>query len=404
MDIFESLKKRGLIKQTVFEDDLKKILREKSVSFYVGIDPTADSLHIGHFATILMAKRLQLAGHKPYLLIGGGTAMIGDPTGRTDMRQMLTTEQINNNIKKIEVQLKKYFDFSKDNKAVIVNNADWLLKLNYVNFIRDIGANLSVNKMLTYDCYKNRWEKGLTFLEFNYMPMQGYDFLHLFTTYNVVLQVGGDDQWSNILAGEDLVRRKTGKPVFALTFPLLTKADGGKMGKTSGGAVWLDAEKTDPYVMFQYFRDIDDSMVESTMKMLTLLSVEEIEELTKYHDERMNNAKERLAYEVVKLVHSQSVADEMLSKARASFSNNAEEMLSKSLVVEPNEKIVDILLKSNLVESKSEARRLILANAIKVNGRTISNIEDTLTPDEFSSKNFILHKGKKNHLKIEIVG
>lgn len=399
-NIFDELKERNLIKQVVFEDDLKEMLSQKSVSFYVGFDPTADSLHVGHFATLLLASRLQKAGHKPYILVGGGTALIGDPSGRSDMRPMMTKEQVQHNVDCIKEQCKKFVSFEGENGAVIVNNADWLLNLNYIDFIREVGTNLSVNKMLSYECFKQRYERGLSFLEFNYMPMQAYDFYHLYKTFGVELEVGGDDQWANMLEGADLIRRKLQKPAFAMTFPLLTKSDGTKMGKSSGGAVWLDANKTSPIDMYQFFRNIDDSMVEQELRMFTYLPLNEIQELTKYKDERMNNAKEILAYEIVRIVHGQNVADETIQKVKASFAGDTENMPEEHLKLGDFATILDLVVRFGGAKSNGEARRLIDGRAIKIDDRTIDNYFDEVT--EKANKQFVFHKGKKLHILVKI--
>ncbi|MDE7158045.1 MAG: tyrosine--tRNA ligase, partial [Clostridiales bacterium] len=302
-NVMDTLRARGFIKQTVYEDELYEKLGKESVPFYIGFDPTADSLHVGHFMQLVAMKHMQDAGHKPIILIGGGTAMIGDPSGRTDMRAMMTKETIAHHVECFKKQMARFISFEGDNGAIVVNNADWLLNLNYVDFLRDIGVHFSVNKMLTAECFKSRMERGLSFLEFNYMLMQAYDFLVLHQKYNCSLELGGDDQWSNILAGADLIRRKEQKPAFAMTFTLLTTSEGKKMGKTQKGAVWLDANKTSPYDFYQYWRNTDDADVEKCFKLLTFVPLEEVEGLCKYKDERMNAAKERLAYELTKTVH-----------------------------------------------------------------------------------------------------
>lgn len=399
-NIFDELKERNLIKQVVFEDDLKDMLSKKSVSFYVGFDPTADSLHVGHFATLLLASRLQKAGHKPYILVGGGTGMVGDPSGRSDMRPMMTKEQVQHNVDCLKKQCEKFVSFEGENGAVLVNNADWLSTLNYIDFIREVGATLSVNKMLSYECFKQRYERGLSFLEFNYMPMQAYDFYHLFKTYGVELEVGGDDQWANMLEGADLIRRKLQKPAFAMTFPLLTKSDGTKMGKSAGGAVWLDPEKTSPFDMYQFFRNVDDSLVEQELKMFTYLPLNEILELTKYKDERMNKAKEILAYEIVKIVHGQEVADETIQKVKASFAGDTENMPEEHLKSTDFATILDLVIRFGGAKSNGEARRLIDGRAIKIDDRTIDNYFDEVS--EKSNKQFVFHKGKKLHILVKI--
>ena len=320
------LYERGFIKQTVYEDDLRKLLDSESVPFYVGFDPTADSLHIGHYIPIMAMAHMQRAGHKPIALIGGGTAMIGDPSGRTDMRSMMTKETIAHNCEAFRKQMARFIRFEGENAAVMVNNGDWLLGLNYIDFLREFGPMFSVNKMLTADCYKQRLEKGLSFLEFNYMLMQAYDFYVLYKQRGVKLECGGNDQWSNILAGADLIRRKDGVDAYAMTFTLLETSDGRKMGKTAKGALWLDAQKTTPYEFYQYFRNVEDVKVAECMKLLTFMELDEIERLTQYRDERMNEAKKRLAYEVTKLVHGEKEADKAQQEALSAFSGDAEHM------------------------------------------------------------------------------
>ena len=400
MNIFEELKQRGLVKQTLYPQDLEKHFQDNMVSFYVGFDPTADSLHIGHFTTLMMASRLQKAGHKPYILIGGATAGIGDPSGRSDMRPMLTREQINHNVECFKKQMKPLLNFEGKNGAVIVNNADWLLNLNYIDFISQIGLNLSVNKMLSYDAFKTRWQKGLTFLELNYMPMQAYDFYHLNSKYGVTVEVGGDDQWANMIEGAELIRRKTQKPAFAMTFPLLARADGKKMGKSASGAIWLDPNKTSPVEMYQFFRNTDDSLVEQQLKMLTFVPTKDIMEITKYKDERINKAKELLAYEVVKIVHGKDVADAVVQKVKASFSGDADNMLEEHIKNEDFKTVLDLVVKFGGVKSNGEARRLIDGKAIKINDRLIDSYFDEVP--ERADKKFIFHKGKKLHLQIKI--
>lgn len=398
MGLLNDLKQRGLVKQTVFEEDLEKELDSKMVSFYIGFDPTADSLTIGHFLPIVMAKRLQMAGHKPYILVGGGTAKIGDPSGRSDMRKMLSEEQLQHNVNAIKSQLEQYLSFEGKNGAVLVNNADWLDKLNYIEFIRDIGVCLSVNRMLTAECFKQRLEKGLSFLEFNYMPMQAYDFYYLYKNHNVCLQVGGDDQWSNMLAGADLIRRKLSKPAYALTLPLLLKSDGTKMGKTAGGALWVDKNRTPSYDLFQYFRNVEDVKVEECFRILTFVSLEEISEIMKGD---INKAKERLSYEIVKIVRGEEEANNALNQAKASFSGDTENMqaveVSKNITG-----IIDLLCELKIANTKSEARRLIEGKAIKINERAVENVQDVLTDEEQNSE-FVVHKGKKVHVKVKLV-
>lgn len=400
MNIIDELRERGLVKQVVFEDDLKKLLDSGSQSFYIGFDPTADSLHVGHFMQMIVAKRLQDAGHRPIILIGGGTAMVGDPSGRTDMRSMMTKETIQHNVDCFKKQMSRFIRFEGENAAILVNNADWLLDLNYIDFLREIGANFSVNRMLTAECYKQRLEKGLTFLEFNYMLMQSYDFLVLNRKYGCVLQCGGDDQWSNMLGGADLIRRKEQKDAFAITFALLTTSEGKKMGKTAKGAVWLDPEKTAPYDFFQYWRNIDDADVEKVFRYLTFLPLDEIKELTKYNDERMNKAKERLAYELTSMVHGEKEAEDALNKAHAAFSGDSENMPSAT-IPQGMSSVADILVAVAKVPSKGEAKRLIQGGGISVDGQKITDIMAHISDSQLAN-GFVLQKGKKNFYKVTI--
>jgi len=392
--ILEELKERKIINDIVYEADLNKML-EKPTTFYLGIDPTGDSLHLGHFAGLMLVRRMQDAGHKPILLMGGGTAMIGDPSFRSDMRPMLTKEQIEKNISSIKKQIENFIDLKGENKAIVVNNADWLLKLNYVDFLREVGTTLSVNRMLSFDCFKTRMEKGLSFLEFNYMPMQSYDFYYLFNKYNCRLEIGGSDQWANILAGADLIRRKNSEDAFAFTIKLLLTSEGKKMGKTDKGAIYLDPNKTTPYEMFQFLRNVQDSEVEMCLRLLTLVPNKQVEELIAYKDERINKAKEILAYEVVKTVHGQKIADETLQKVKSAFSggNNLEEVV---LSKKDNYSIVDVLVDSKIANSKSDARRLIEQKGVKVDGETVENINLTISKNEVT-----IQKGKKVFLKVK---
>lgn len=399
-NIIDELRERGLVKQVVFEEELKNMLASGPQSFYIGFDPTADSLHVGHFMQMIVAKRLQDAGHRPIILIGGGTAMIGDPSGRTDMRSMMTKETVAHNVECFKKQMSRFITFEGENGAVIVNNADWLLDLNYIDFLREIGSRFSVNKMLTAECFKSRMEKGLSFLEFNYMLMQAYDFLVLNRKYGCVLQCGGDDQWNNILAGADLIRRMEQKDAFAITFALLTTSEGTKMGKTAKGAVWLDRDKTSPYDFFQYWRNIPDADVEKVFRFLTFLPLEEINELTKYNDERMNAAKERLAYELTAMVHGKEYAEQALSKAKAAFSGDAENMPS-AVLGKGITQIADILVKVANVPSKGEAKRLIQGGGISVDNAKITDIAAVLTDSQIAN-GFVLQKGKKNFYRVTV--
>ena len=396
-NVLDVLKERGYVKQVVFEDELYELLGKESVTFYTGYDPTADSLHVGHFVTLMAMAHMQRAGHRPIALIGGGTAMVGDPSGRTDMRSMMTKETIQHNVDCFKKQMSRFIDFS-DGKALIVNNADWLYNLNYIDFLRDVGTCFSVNQMLTAECFKQRLERGLSFLEFNYMLMQGYDFLELNDRYNCVLQAGGDDQWSNMLAGADLIRRKKGKKAYALTFSLLTTSEGKKMGKTAKGAVWLDADKTTPFDFFQYWRNVEDNRVATCMKLLTFMELDEIAELTAHNDERMNKAKERLAYEVTAIVHGKEVADEVLKQVKASFSLDVDNMPVVEISAPGN--IVDILVKCGQCKSNGEARRLVEGGGVSVNDERITDHAWTLPTDVQQAGEFILHKGKKVHLRV----
>lgn len=398
-NVFDVLKERGYIKQTVYEEELYDLLGKESVTFYTGYDPTADSLHVGHFVTLMAMAHMQRAGHRPIVLIGGGTGMIGDPSGRTDMRQMMTRETVQHNVDCFKKQMARFIDVS-DGKAIFADNADWLLNLNYVDFLRDVGACFSVNKMLTAECYKQRLEKGLTFLEFNYMLMQAYDFLHLNREYGCVLQLGGDDQWSNMLAGVDLIRRKEQKPAYAATFSLLTTSEGKKMGKTAKGAVWLDANKTTPYDFFQYWRNVPDDRVETCMKLLTFMDLTEIAELCAHNDERMNVAKERLAYEVTAVVHGKEVAEQVLAQVKASFSNDSSNMPVVE-ITEPSN-IIDVLVKCGQAKSNGEARRLVEGGGVSVNDDKVTSIAYTLSAEIAQKGEFVLHKGKKVHIKVVI--
>ncbi len=400
-NVMDTLRERGFIKQVVFEEDLYKLLGEQSVSFYIGFDPTADSLHVGHFLALMAMAHMQKAGHKPFALVGGGTGKVGDPTGRTDMRQMMTNEVINNNCERFKQQMSKFLSFEGDNGVVMVNNADWLDNLNYIDFLREVGVHFSVNRMLTAECFKKRMEKGLSFLEFNYMLMQSYDFLHLFQTYGVALQCGGDDQWSNILAGADLIRRKEQKPAFAMTFQLLTTSEGIKMGKTQKGALWLDREKTSPYEFYQYWRNINDADVEKCLKLLTFVELEEIDELCKYQDERINKAKERLAFEVTKIVHSEQDAIEAQNASRAAFVTGDSENMPQIEIEKGINQVVDIMVAINIAKSKGEAKRLIEGGGIRIGDNKVTDIAASVSDEELAN-GIVLHKGKKVHIKISV--
>ena len=399
-NVFDVLKERGFIKQTVYEDELIEKLGEESVPFYIGFDPTADSLHIGHYIPIMAMSWMQKYGHKPIALFGGGTGMIGDPSGRSDMRQMLTKETIAHNIECFKKQMSRFIDFEGENAAICANNADWLLNLNYVDFLRDIGVYFSVNKMLTAECFKQRMEKGLTFLEFNYMLMQGYDFLYLNQKYGCMLEVGGDDQWSNMLAGVDLIRRKEKKSAFCLTCTLLLNSEGKKMGKTQKGALWLDENKCSVYDFYQYFRNVEDVKVEECMRLLTFMDLDEIKELTKYNDERMNAAKERLAFEVTKLVHGEEKAKAAEKQAKAAFGGGSEEDMPTAEIDKGTEFISDVLVAAGLAKSKGEAKRLIEGGGVTVGNDKISDPFAKISDAVKSGGEFIIHKGKKAHVKV----
>ena len=400
MNVFDTLKERGFIKQVTYEDDLYKMLDNEQVTFYTGFDPTADSLHVGHFMQVIVMTHMQRAGHRPIALVGGGTGMIGDPSGRSDMRTMMTRETIDHNCACFKKQLSRFIEFG-DDKAIMVNNADWLLGLNYIDFLREVGVHFSVNRMLAAECFKSRMEKGLSFFEFNYMLMQSYDFLVLNNKYNCKLELGGDDQWSNILAGADLIRRKEQRDAFGMTFTLLTTANGVKMGKTQAGAVWLDAEKTSPYEFFQYWRNIDDADVNKCLKLLTFLPLEEIDDMTAVMDERMNSAKERLAFELTKMVHGEDEADKALQAAAAAFGGgNIEAMPSCRVKKAELDRVIDLLQAAGVTSSKGEGRRLIDGGGIKINDYKVSDPDMKVPQELIDSGEFILHKGKKVHVRI----
>ncbi|MGN0435224.1 MAG: tyrosine--tRNA ligase [Wujia sp.] len=403
MQLYDELVARGLIAQTTNEEEISKLINEGKATFYIGFDPTADSLHVGHFMALCLMKRLQQNGNKPIALIGGGTAMIGDPSGRTDMRQMMTKETIQHNCDCFKKQMSRFIDFS-DGKALMVNNADWLLDLNYVDVLREVGAHFSVNRMLTAECYKQRMEKGLSFLEFNYMIMQSYDFYALFQKYGCNLQFGGDDQWSNMLGGTELIRRKLGKDAHAMTITLLLNSEGKKMGKTQKGAVWLDPEKTTPFEFFQYWRNVSDADVIKCLKMLTFLPLEQIAEMEKYEGSELNKAKEILAYELTELVHGKEEADKALESARALFSaGNAENMPTAEITAEDMKDgkidILGVLVKSGLAASRGEARRNVEQGGVTVNGEKVTDVTTSYDESAFSEE-FILKRGKKNFRKI----
>lgn len=402
-NVFDELRERGLIAQTTHEEEIRELLGKEKVTFYIGFDPTADSLHVGHFLQMVVMRHMQNYGHRPIALVGGGTGMVGDPSGRTDMRQMMTPEIINHNCECFKKQLSSVIDFS-DGKALMVNNADWLLNLNYVEFLRDIGTCFSVNKMLTAECFKQRLEKGLSFLEFNYMLMQSYDFLMLSRKYGCKMELGGDDQWSNILGGIDLCRRKDQNQVYGMTFTLLTNSEGKKMGKTASGAVWLDPEKYSPYDFYQYWRNVDDADVVRFMKMLTFVPMEEIREYEKLEGSQLNQVKARLAYEVTKLVHGEDEANRAKSAAEAVFSGMGSDENMPTFEVEQvgEESVMDVLVRAGFIPSKGEGRRLVQQGGLSLNGEKMTDFALMLTEDLFKDEKVVVKKGKKSFLKITV--
>lgn len=404
MTIFDELKERGLLAQLTDEEEIKELINAGKATFYIGFDPTADSLHVGHFMALCLMKRLQMAGNKPIALLGGGTGMIGDPSGKTDMRKMLTKEDIEHNCECFKKQMSKFIDFS-DGKALVVNNADWLLDLNYVEMLRDVGAHFSVNRMLTAECYKQRMERGLTFLEFNYMIMQSYDFYVLFQKYGCNMQFGGDDQWSNMLGGTELIRRKLGKDAYAMTINLLLNSEGKKMGKTESGAVWLDPNKTSPFEFYQYWRNVSDADVIKCLKMLTFLPIEEIREMEKWEGAELNKAKEILAFELTKLVHSEEEAVRSQESARALFSaGNAENMPTKELTADDftdgKIDILAILQKSELVPSRAEGRRAVEQGGVTVNNEKVTDVKLAFELEQLNGEGIIVKRGKKNFRRV----
>ena len=404
MGVYEELVARGLIAQVTDEKEIRELVNSGKAVFYIGFDPTADSLHVGHFMALCLMKRLQMAGNKPIALIGGGTAMIGDPSGRTDMRQMMTTETIAHNVDCFKKQMSRFIDFS-DDKALLVNNADWLLDLNYVDVLREVGACFSVNRMLTAECYKQRMEKGLSFLEFNYMIMQSYDFYALYQKYGCNMQFGGDDQWSNMLGGTELIRRKLGKDAYAMTINLLLNSEGKKMGKTQSGAVWLSAEKTSPFDFYQYWRNVDDADVVKCLKMLTFLPLEEIEELAKLEGSEINKAKEVLAFELTKLIHGEEEATKAQEGARALFSKGVDTdnmpttALTDADFTDDSISVLDLMVKCSLISSKGEGKRLVQQGGVSVDDVKITDMFAVLTKADFEKGYVVIKKGKKVHHK-----
>ena len=406
MGVYEELVARGLIAQVTNEEEIKKMVNEGKATFYIGFDPTADSLHVGHFMALCLMKRLQMAGNKPIALIGGGTGMIGDPSGRTDMRQMMTPETIQHNCDCFKKQMSRFIDFS-EGKALMVNNAEWLVKLNYVELLREVGACFSVNNMLRAECYKQRMEKGLSFLEFNYMIMQSYDFYMLYQNYGCNMQFGGDDQWSNMLGGTELIRRKLGKDAHAMTITLLLNSEGKKMGKTQSGAVWLDPNKTSPFEFYQYWRNIADADVLKCLRMLTFLPLEQIDEMDKWEGSQLNEAKEILAYELTALVHGEEEASKAKEASRALFtSGSAANMPSYELTEEDftdgSIDILSLIHKSGLCGSRSDARRNVEQGGVSVDGEQVKDTRKTYTKEELSGEGIIIKRGKKNFMRVVV--
>ena len=403
MGVFEELQARGLIAQITNEEEIKNLVNTGKAIFYLGFDPTADSLHVGHFMALALMRRLQLAGNKPVVLVGGGTGYIGDPSGRTDMRTMMTPETIQHNCDCFKVQMSKFIDFS-DDKAIMVNNADWLLQLNYIEMLREVGPHFSVNNMLRAECYKNRMEKGLSFLEFNYMVMQSYDFYHLFREYGCNIQLGGNDQWSNLLGGTELIRRKLGQDAHAMTIPLLTKADGTKMGKTAGGAVWLDPNKTSPFDFYQYWRNVDDADVINFIKKLTFLSLEEIKPMEAWEGAKLNEAKELLAFEMTKLVHSEEDAKKAQEASKALFAGGADDSNMPTTEIDPTRltdgviNVTDLMLECDLVPSRSEVRRLVQQGGLTISDKKVDDLNLTISLADLK-EGVIIKKGKKKFHK-----
>ena len=406
MTVWEELKARGLIAQVTDEDEIKEMVNNGKATFYIGFDPTADSLHVGHFMALCLMKRLQMAGNRPIALLGGGTGMIGDPSGRTDMRQMLTKETIQHNIDCFKKQMERFIDFS-DGKALMVNNAEWLMNLNYVELLREVGAHFSVNRMLTAECYKQRMERGLSFLEFNYMIMQSYDFYMLYQKYGCNMQFGGDDQWSNMLGGTELIRRKLGKDAYAMTITLLLNSEGKKMGKTQSGAVWLDPNKTSPFDFYQYWRNVDDADVIKCMKLLTFLPLEEIQEMEKWEGSQLNKAKEILAFQLTELVHGTEEAKKAEAGAKALFAGGADtehmpttELAAEDFDEEGNIDLISLLVKSALVTTRSEGRRAIEQGGVSVDGEKVTDIRHVLSKDALTGDGIVLKRGNKKFNKV----
>ena len=403
-NVLDTLLERGYIKQFTHEEETRELLEKEKITFYIGFDPTADSLHVGHFITMMFMAHMQRAGHRPIALIGGGTAMVGDPSGKTDMRKMLTKEEIENNVASIKKQMEKFIDFS-DDKAILANNADWLLKLNYVDFLREVGVHFSVNRMLTAECFKQRLEKGLSFLEFNYMFMQGYDFYVLNQKYNCKMELGGDDQWSNMIAGVELVRRKAQGQAMAMTCTLLTNSQGQKMGKTVGGALWLDPKKTSPYDFYQYWRNVDYADVEKCLRLLTFVPMDEIKKLAALEGAAINEAKKVLAFEVTKLIHGEEEAKKAQSAAESLFGAGGNMDNVPTVKIE-NEQVgsllLDILVAGKIIPSKAEGKRLVQQGGLSLNGEKVTDIKRTLNKEDFEDGVALIKRGKKNFNKIII--
>ncbi|GFH93689.1 tyrosine--tRNA ligase [Lachnospiraceae bacterium] len=404
MTVFDELKARGLLAQLTDEEEIKELINNGKATFYIGFDPTADSLHVGHFMALCLMKRLQMAGNRPIALVGGGTGMIGDPSGRSDLRTMMTTEQIDHNCECFKKQMSRFIEFG-EGKAMMVNNADWLRDLNYIEFIRDVGVHFSVNRMLTAECYKQRMEKGLSFLEFNYMIMQSYDFLCLYEKYGCNMQFGGDDQWSNMLGGTELIRRKLGKDAYAMTITLLLNSEGKKMGKTQKGAVWLDPEKTSPFEFFQYWRNVADADVLKCLRMLTFLPIEEIQAMDAWEGSKLNEAKEILAYELTAMVHGQEEARKAQESARALFSaGNAENMptyeLQEGDFKDGTIDIIGVVAAAGLTASRSEARRAVEQGGVTVDGEKVSDIKTVYTKADFAGEGKVVKRGKKSFKRV----
>lgn len=402
--VYDVLLERGYIKQMTHEEETRKLLENEKITFYIGFDPTADSLHVGHFLQLMVMAHMQKAGHRPIALLGTGTAMVGDPTGKTDMRKMLTKEEIDHNSECFKEQMSRFIDFS-DGKALMINNGDWLRNLNYIEFLRDIGVHFSVNKMLTAECFKQRLERGLSFLEFNYMLMQGYDFYELNKRYNCIMEFGGDDQWSNIIAGVELIRKKENKPAYGMTFTLLTTSEGKKMGKTEGGAVWLDKDKTSPYDFYQYWRNVEDADVEKCLALLTFLPMDEVRRLGALKDKEINEAKKVLAYEVTKIVHGEEEAEKARKAAESLFgaggdlSNVPTAAIDKEML---NKTLLEILVSAGIIPSKAEGKRLITQGGLSLNNSKVTDFNAVVTEADFKDGSIMIKRGKKNYNRVII--